>query len=143
MEFPVVSEAQIQAIAGVVNFEQGLEYFEQGMVEAVQAHGASVQASVVDRNNRHYLVSIQTHSAQQITIQCTCVAQASECCAHGVAVLLFLSYCSDQVLPEATTSKVTLDELEAGQLRTLLRDVAEQHPEVSSLVDDRIERLGF
>lgn len=143
MEFPVVSEAQIQAIAGSTNFEQGLKYFEHGMVEAVQAQGASVQASVIDHTNRHYLVSIQTHSAQQIAIQCTCPAQASEFCAHGVAVLLFLSYCSDQVLPEATASKVTLDELEPSQLRTLLRDVAEQHPEVSSLVNDRIERLGF
>ncbi|WP_152976648.1 SWIM zinc finger family protein [Herpetosiphon geysericola] len=138
----MVSETQIQAIAGAVNFEQGLEYFEQGMVEAVQAHGASVQASVGDRNNRHYLVSIQIHSVQQIAIQCTCPAQASEFCAHGVAVLLFLSYCAEQVLP-ATASKVTLDELEPSQLRTLLRDVAEQHPEVSSLVDERIERLGF
>ncbi|WP_110516434.1 SWIM zinc finger family protein [Herpetosiphon llansteffanensis] len=138
----MVSEAQIQAIAGTVNFEQGLEYFEQGMVAAVQAHGASIQASVVDHTNSHYLVIIKTYSVQQITIQCTCAAQASEFCAHGVAVLLFLSYCPEQVLPE-TASKVTLDELEAGQLRTLLRDVAEQHPEVSDLVDERIERLGF
>ncbi len=142
MDFPVLSEAQIQAIAGQPSFERGLKYFEQAMVESVLQQGNIVQAVVCGSQNDRYDVLLQPQTAEQIAAECTCLDHNRSICKHSVAALLFLLHCPDQVI-QRPPIRATLDELDASQLRTLLRDVAEQHPEITPLVEQHIGRLGF
>lgn len=142
MDFPVISDAQIQAMAGERSFERGLEYFESGMVESVLQRGNLIQAVVCGSEDYLYDVAVHAQTAEQLSTQCTCPYDYGPICKHSVAVLLFLLYCPEQVV-QRPPIRATLDELDDSQIRSLLLDVAEQHPEITTLVEQHIERLGF
>jgi uncharacterized Zn finger protein len=135
------SEVDILRLAGDTIFQRGQSYYRRQAVLGMVQRGSVLQAEVEGSDVEPYAVSITLGAGGIEAVTCSCPFEYGATCKHGVAVLLAALQHPEWIEQRAPLA-TALAELDREQLRTLLLDVAAQHPDIANLVEQRIVGLN-
>ena len=129
----VLSEQTFKTLAGDVAFQQGQQYYTQGLVQDLQIHENRITAQL--DSEPPFKVELR-HTARVFEGSCDCPDSAGfDFCAHCVATALAYYYTTqtNQELSETPSDDLLrryLDTLTKPQLATALYDFLEDHPDI-------------
>jgi len=135
------SEVDILRLAGDTIFQRGQSYYRSQAVVGMVQRGTLLQAEVEGSADEPYAVSVTLGAGGIESVMCSCPFEHGATCKHVVAVLLAALQHPEWV-EQRPPLATTLAELDRDQLRTLLLDVAAQHPDIADLVEQRIVGLA-
>jgi hypothetical protein len=133
MAYP--SEEEIRSLCTEQSFERGRNYYHQDRIQELDIDGEEISATV--RGSRYYDVTIDV-GPEPIRTRCSCPYDYAGDCKHIVAVLLAVEdrgpdVSTDEIdgsLSEAVDIDALIEQTEATDLRTFLREVIEDDRDV-------------
>jgi uncharacterized Zn finger protein len=120
-----IDETIIRNLCPEAVFERGQEYRNEGRIQRIERFDDIVTAVV--QESSQYDVTIQ-RGEKTIDARCTCPYDGTGECKHAVAVLLDVA--ADPPRDESGRVEPVLQNVSADCLRTFLRDVLAEHPEL-------------
>lgn len=137
---PTLTEAAVRDLARSQSYDRGEDYYEHGAVREVIRRSSHLRAAVEGSQYEPYQVRIELDETGIVDTACSCPYDHGGICKHRVAVLL--TYIRD---PDETSQRLSLSELVAEtdpeELRDLLVDLVERHPELAEWVETRPETV--
>ena len=135
INLPRISEDGVRAKVTEQSYDRGVDYYHSGTVQSATLRGNRLFASVQGSEWAPYQVGV-TFSGADFTASCTCPYDWGGYCKHVVAALLTVSDDNSPV-PVAVKPPVAdlLDELDADELRGLVRVLVEAAPFLLDIVD--------
>ncbi len=132
---PRITEAAIRDKVAEQSYDRGVDYYHAGTVESATVRGNQLFAAVQGSEWDPYQVGI-TFSGNDFTASCTCPYDWGGYCKHVVAALLTASN-DDSPVPVAVKPPVAdlLNQLDADELRALVRVLVEDAPSLLDIVD--------
>ncbi|NDJ75050.1 MAG: hypothetical protein GYB65_02225 [Chloroflexi bacterium] len=125
-----LSEDIVRRNATAQSFERGEHYYAHGAVHDCVRRGMTLEAQVEGSQFAPYRVAITLDEAGIRSASCTCPYDFGGYCKHQVAVLLFYLR-QPGVFTEQPEPSDPFDALSAGQLRTLIRTLLDQKPDLN------------
>jgi len=133
MAYP--SEEEIRSLCTQQSFERGRNYYHQDRIQEVDIDGEEISATV--RGSRYYDVTIDV-GTDPIRTRCSCPYDYAGDCKHIVAVLLAVedrepdvaTDRTDDSLSETVDIDALIEQMDAADLRTFLREVIEDDRDV-------------
>ena len=132
---PHITEDDVRAKVTDQSYDRGVDYYHAGTVESATLRGNQLFAAVQGSEWDPYQVGV-TFSGSDFTAGCTCPYDWGGYCKHVVATLLaFID--DDSHVPVVVKPPVAdlLDELDADELRGLVRMLVEADPSLLDIVD--------
>ncbi len=132
---PHITEDDVRAKVTEQSYDRGVDYYLAGTVESATLRGNQLFAAVQGSEWDPYQVGI-TFSGDDFFASCTCPYDWGGYCKHVVAALLTVSD-DNSPIPVAVEPPVSdlLDELDADELRGLIRVLVEAAPSLLDIVD--------
>lgn len=132
---PHITKDNLRAKVTEQSYDRGVDYYHARTVESATLRGDRLFASVQGSEWDPYHVGI-TFTENDFTASCTCPYDWGGYCKHVVAALLTVS---DDSSPVSVAVKPPvadlLDELDADELRGLVRVLVEAAPSLLDIVD--------
>jgi|SRR5579859_1199573 len=136
-----VTRAAIQAIASPEVIERGEDYYESGAVVSLGRRGNQLQAEAQGSDDEPYRVTLTLGPRGSVAdYSCTCPYDWGGACKHVVATLLACQREPQQV-EERLPLPMLLADLDAGQLRQLLLNLAGRLPAVTEAIEAAVGEL--
>ena len=132
---PHITEDDVRAKVTEQSYDRGVDYYHSGTVESATMRGNRLFAAVQGCEWDPYQVGI-TFNAADFTASCTCPYDWGGYRKHVVAALL--TFIDDDIsAPVVVKPPVAdlLDELDADELRGLVRMLVEAAPSLLDIVD--------
>jgi uncharacterized Zn finger protein len=135
-----LSKSFIRQHASSQSFDRGEEYYRHNAVNNLIERGSTIAAEVEGSNYEPYQINISFDQGGVTDASCSCPYDWGGWCKHIVAVLLT---CANK--PEAIQKRPTIEEmltdLTLEQLKSLLKNLVANQPELVSSLDREITLL--
>ena len=132
---PHITEDDVRAKATEQSYDRGVDYYRSGTVESATMRGNQLFAAVQGSEWDPYQVGV-TFTENDFTASCTCRYDWGGYCKHVVAALLTVSDDNSPVFVAVKPPVADLlDELDADELRGLVRVLVEGAPSLLDIVD--------
>ncbi len=135
---PTVTEAAIKRLARSKSYDRGENYYDQGAVINVTLRGDTLRGEVEGSQYEPYQVQIEFDDTDIVETACSCPYDHGGICKHRVAVLLTYVRDPDRIDQRPSVSELLAD-ADPAELREVILDLVEQHPELAARVETRLE----
>ncbi|HOS80367.1 MAG TPA: SWIM zinc finger family protein, partial [Anaerolineae bacterium] len=142
MTLPQLTEGWIRQQANESSFAKGERYYLDGAVLEIVRRGDLITAEVRGSAAEPYHVTLQVDDQGIVDATCTCLYDEGGWCKHRVAVALTLLHKEGSVV-ERESLETLLQDLDAGQLRTLLRQLAARQPFIVEDIEALLPLVRF
>lgn len=138
---PKVTKTAIHELASPEVGERGEDYYESGAVLTLIRRGKQLQAEVQGSDYEPYRVTVVLGSRGGVDrYGCTCPYDWGGACKHVVATLLAFQH-DPQQIEERPPLESLLSDLEAGQLRQVLVNLAGSLPAATEAIEAEVAEL--
>jgi uncharacterized Zn finger protein len=138
---PTLTEAAVRDLASPKSYDRGENYYDEGAVVELVRRGETIRAAVEGSQYEPYQVWIELDETGVVDAACSCPYNHGGICKHRVAALL--TYVRD---PDRIDQRPPVSELVANadpeNLRDVLVDLVESHPELAGQVESQLEPLN-
>ena len=142
MTLPQLTEGWIRQQANEPSFAKGERYYLDGAVLEIVRRGDLITAEVRGSAAEPYHVTLQVDDQGIVDAACTCPYDWGGWCKHLVAVALTLLHEEGSVV-ERESLETLLQDLDAGQLRTLLQQLAARQPFIVEDIEALLPLVRF
>lgn len=139
---PQLTEDWIRQQANELSFAKGERYYLDGAVLEIVRRGDLITAEVRGSAAEPYHVTLHVDDQGIVDAACTCLYDWGGWCKHRVAVALTLLHEEGSVV-ERESLETLLQNLDAGQLRTLLRQLAARQPFIVEDIETLLPLVRF
>lgn len=138
---PALTEVAVRGLARPQSYDRGEDYYDEGAVLEVVRRGDILRAKVEGSQYEPYRVRIDLDDTGVVDTDCSCPYDHGGICKHRVAVLLTYIRDPDDIVQRRPVAELVTD-ADPEDLRAVLVDLVEGHPELADQIESRLETVG-
>jgi uncharacterized Zn finger protein len=140
MDIPGLSEGAIRQQVTAESFRRGQDYYRRGAVLSLVRRGDVLRAEVEGSQYEPYRVRVAFDQGGITEVTCSCPYDWGGWCKHAVAVLLACLRDPKEIEERPALDELLAD-LDRGQLRDLVLDLAAHDPDLADEIEGRVTLL--